>query len=348
MMTCWRALTVALAALSLSGCAAIGLPWCAPQCDTVHHNSSSLVEFLYPNQQLPPRDDTIPELHVPLRVGLAFLPAHGDGNYGGPDAAQREELLERIKQRFRTRKFVSDIVVIPDYYLGSQRGFAALEQVQRLYGVDVLALVSYDQVRHTDENGWSMGYLTIVGAFVIKGDRYDISTLVDLAVVDAASRALILRAGGVDTRHGTVTLVDYPREAREAAAAAFSGAADHMIEHFDGALSAFEDEVRAGRANVHVVHHGGGGAMTWPWLVALAALLVLRAGRRAVPGAVGIVAGLETETGRGPALAARLEHDADAAGHLHQQDPPRGDAGAHRLHRRLLLALYRGAGHQLH
>jgi rhombotail lipoprotein len=340
MMTCWRPLAVALAALSLAGCAAIGLPWCTPQCDTVHHNSSSLVEFLYPNQQLPPRDNTIPELHVPLRVGLAFLPGHGEGNYGGPDAAQREELLARIKQRFSTRKFVSDIVIIPDYYLSSQRGFAALEQVQRLYAVDVLALVSYDQVRHTDENAWSMGYLTIVGAFVLKGDRYDISTLVDLAVVDATGRSLILRAGGVDTRHGTVTLADYPREARTAAAAAFSAAADHMIEHFDAALGAFEDEVRAGRANLHVVHHGGGGAMSWPWLIALAALLVLRIGRAGLAGTSGIVAGLRTEPGRGPAFAARPEHDADTAGHLHQQDPPRRRAGADRLHRGFVLALY--------
>ena len=365
----WRAFGAALVAASLSGCAAIGLPWCAPQCATVHHNSSSLVEFLYPDGQPPPRDNNIPELHVPLRVGLTFLPAHGA--YAGPDAALREQLLERIKQRFSSRKFVSDIVVIPDYYLGSQRGFAALEQVQRLYSVDVLALVSYDQVQHADENGWLLGYLTIVGAFVIKGDRYDMSTLVDLAVVDATSRSLILRAGGVDTRHGTVPLMDYSRETREAAAAGFSAAANQMIDHFDSALSSFEEEVRAGRANVHVVHHGaaggGGGAMSWPWLLALAAVLVLRSWRAAAfttpdgpglsrdPGGGpaassgrGIVAELRTEKGRGPDVTTGWHHDPDPAGHLHQQDPARRAARAHRLHRRGGLAFYRGPGHQLH
>jgi rhombotail lipoprotein len=199
---------------------------------------------------------------------------------------QRAELLERIRRHFSDRKFVSEIVVIPDYYLSSQRGFAGLEAVQRLYSIDLMALVSYDQVTHEDETNWSLGYLTIVGAYVLKGSRYDISTLVDLAVVDPATRSLVLRAGGVDTRHGSATLIDKPREAREAGAAGFSASSDQMIEHFDAALTAFEAEVRAGHANVRVVHKdtatgGGGGAFTWPWLAALLGVVAPRARRPA-------------------------------------------------------------------
>ena len=55
--------------------------------------------------------------------------------------------------------------------------------MQRLYAVDLMALVSYDQVTHGDTNEWSLGYLTIVGMYVLKGNRYDVSTVVDLAVV---------------------------------------------------------------------------------------------------------------------------------------------------------------------
>ena len=110
------------------------------------------------------------------------------------------------------------------------------------------------------ENEWSLGYLTIVGAYVLKGDRYDVSTLVDLAVVDPVSRSLVLRAGGVDMRHGNATLIDRAaRGAREAAPSGFSAAADQMIGHFDTALNEFEAEVRAGHANVHVVHKDGSG-----------------------------------------------------------------------------------------
>ncbi len=276
-MRTWRAICAAIVGASLAGCAALGAPFCTPYCSANRHNSSSLVEFLYPDGQRPPRANSVPELHVPLRVGLAFLPSHGD-TASGPDAALREQLLERIRQHFRDRKFVSDIVVIPDYYLSSQRGFGGLEAVQRLYSVDVMALVSYDQVSHEDENGWSLGYLTIVGAYVLKGDRYDVSTLVDLAVVDPVTRSLVLRAGGIDSRHGNTTLIDQSRESRAAAAAGFSAASDQMIEHFDSALSAFEAEVRAGHANVHVVRKsatgsGGAGALTWPWLAGLLVLV---------------------------------------------------------------------------
>lgn len=263
----------------LAGCAAFGVPACTPYCGASRHSSSSLVEFLYPDGQVPPPQNSIPELHVPLRVGLAFLPGRGAAA-AGPDAAQREELLERIRSHFSDRRFVSEIVVIPDYYLASQRGFAGLEAVQRLYSVDLMALVSYDQVMHQDENEWSLGYLTIVGAYVLKGSRYDVSTLIDLAVVDPATRSLVLRAGGVDTRHGNTTLIDQSLQAREAGNVGFSSASEQMIGHFDAALSAFEAEVRAGRANVRVVHKGGaaggGGALTWPWLAALLGLVVAR------------------------------------------------------------------------
>jgi rhombotail lipoprotein len=274
-------LCISAVALVLSGCAMLN-PMCGPQCGSSHRSSSSLVEFLYPNGAEPPRENSIPELHVPLRVGLTFLPARGAAS--GPDAALREQLLQRVRQHFSDRKFVSEIVVIPDYYLSNQRGYPGLEAVQRLYAVDVMALVSYDQVAHQDENGWSLGYLTIVGAYVLKGDRYDISTLVDLAVVDPGTRSLILRAGGVDTRRGHSTLIEVARDARASGTDGFSGASEQMIQHLDAALADFETQVRAGHANVRVVHKdgssGGAGAFSWQWLLVLLALVAWR-GRRA-------------------------------------------------------------------
>jgi rhombotail lipoprotein len=269
-----------VAAVGLSGCANLG---CVGGCGSHAHNSSSLVEFLYPNGVTPPQDAT-PQLRIPLRVGLAFLPSNGLDATGGLDASHKEQLLERIRQRFSSRRFVAEIVPIPDYYLTGRRGFEGLGGVQRLYGVDVMALVSYDQVTHQDENYWSLGYLTIVGAYVLKGNRHDVSTLVDLAVVEPATHSLVLRAGGTDTRHGSTTLIDSQRDAREAATGAYGAATDQMIEHFDAALTKFEADVRSGKAAVQVVrkndpgHSGGGGALDWPIL----ALLMLVAFRRHV------------------------------------------------------------------
>jgi len=261
----------------------VDYPFGSPWRDVTHHYSSSLVEFLYPQGRVPPRENSVPELHVPLRVGLAFLPAR-DGSAVGPDAALRQELLERVRQHFKDRKFVSEIVLIPDYYLKTGRGFEGLEATQRLYAVDLMALVSYDQVTHGDTNEWSLGYLTIVGMYVLKGNRYDVSTLVDLAVVDPASRSLVLRAGGTDVRHGSATLVSTASELRQKSGFGFSTAADQMIGHFDTALNEFEGQVRAGKANVRVVHKdgsGGSGAIGLLELSLLGAWQVLRRSRRA-------------------------------------------------------------------
>ena len=268
---------IALVCVALAGCAALDRG-----ARSTHQSSSSLVGFLYPSGAEPPRENSIPQLHVPLRVGLAMLPAKSGPAGPAPDAALRQQLLERVRAHFSDRRFVSEITIIPDYYLGADKGFTGLEALQRLYDLDVVALVSYDQVMHQDENSWSLGYITIVGAYVLKGDRYEISTLVDLAVVDPASHSLILRAGGVDSGHGNTTLIDLSADARASAAAGFRGASDQMIRNLDASLADFEQQVRSGHARVAVVQkNGGAGAFTWPWLLALAPLALRRAWRAA-------------------------------------------------------------------
>ena len=155
--------------LSLSGCEAWSAARCYPNCRSEARASSSLVSFLYPSGDEPPAENAIPQLKLPVRVGLAFLPTKAGPAAVGLEALRREALLERIRQRFADRKFVKDIVIVPDYYLASSRGFEGLQGVQRLYNVDVMALVSFDQVSYSDDNKWSLGYLTIVGAYVLKG-----------------------------------------------------------------------------------------------------------------------------------------------------------------------------------
>jgi rhombotail lipoprotein len=271
--------------------ALMGLTACAdvfhlPQRRAEVRNSSSLVEFLYPDGHTPPPRDAIPELSLPLRVGLAFLPS--SNALGGIDAAHREALAERIRAHFLDRRFVADITVIPDYYLGARRGFEGLRGVQRLYGVDVMALVSYDQVTHEDQNVWSIAYMTILGAYVVKGERHDISTLVDLAVVDPRTQSLVLRAGGTNNRHGAAAPIDAARETRIASGGGFDTATDEMLRHFDAALVRFEQEIRAGHAQVRIAQRpgasptsGGGAIGAWD-VVVLAALLVMSATRRAL------------------------------------------------------------------
>jgi rhombotail lipoprotein len=279
------ALMACAIACLLGGCELMQQGLCAPHCASRAHGSSSLVTFLYPDGKLPPAGDSVPELRLPLRVGLAFLPPQPGAGASPLDAAQRENLLQQVKARFAPRSFISEIVVIPDYYLANARGFAGLEGVQRLYNIDLMALVSYDQVSHADDNKLSLGYLTIVGAFVLRGSSHETATLVDLAVVDPATRSLVLRAGGTDSRAGSSTLIDVGRDLRHEGASGFDAATAQMTERFDVALTAFEAEVRAGKANVRVVHregsHGGGGALGLGSLLSLALALVAGVASRA-------------------------------------------------------------------
>ena len=72
----------------------------------------------------------------------------------------------------------------------------ALEQTARLYGLDVMALVSYDEVAHSTETTSSLRYWTIVGDTVVKGNKNDVRTFVDTAVFDVPTHKLLFRAPG--------------------------------------------------------------------------------------------------------------------------------------------------------
>jgi rhombotail lipoprotein len=69
-------LGVAAASLALTGCAQLG---CWSSCGAHAQNSSSLVEYLYPHGEAAPQENAIPQLRIPLRVGLAFLPLAREG-----------------------------------------------------------------------------------------------------------------------------------------------------------------------------------------------------------------------------------------------------------------------------
>jgi rhombotail lipoprotein len=138
-------------------------------------------------------------------------------------------------------------------------------------------------VTYRDDNSWSLGYITIVGQYLLKGTKHDVITLMDLAVVDPASRSILLRAGGTDERHGTTTLISQSTQSRQSQTDGFSTATDELIGHFDAALTQFEADVRNGKANVRVVNrnassspNGGAGAFDLGWIILLAMVLSAR------------------------------------------------------------------------
>lgn len=245
--------------------------------------SSSLVDYLYPaDEKPPPQSGQIPNLQLPLKIGLAFVPA-GYGNSEGLSEAERMQMLENVKTAFSGRDFIEEIAVIPEAYMRVGRGFSALEQTARLYGLDVMALVSYDQVANTSEKTASLLYWTIVGAYVVKGNKNDAQTFVDTAVFDIATRKLLFRAPGVSEIQSSTTLVEQEHDMRVTQRKGFEQAMADMTKNLDAELARFKERIRTD-GSVKVTRaagtSGGGGAIDAGLLALLAGLLFLSAGRR--------------------------------------------------------------------
>jgi rhombotail lipoprotein len=128
--------------------------------------------------------------------------------------AEKTNLLDKVADNFRKYDFVSEIEVIPSAYLTEGGSFQNLDQIKTMYGTDVIALVSYDQVQFTDEGLLSLTYWTLLAAYVISGEKNDTSTMLDTAVYDIESRKMLFRAPGTSSIKGRSTPINLSEELR--------------------------------------------------------------------------------------------------------------------------------------
>jgi rhombotail lipoprotein len=239
--------------------------------------SSSLVDYLYPAGEVPPNlQDTVPYLQLPLRVGIAFVP--GQAGHGSISEATKMQLLETVKAEFADREYIEHIEVIPDTYLRSSKGINGMQQVARLYGVDVMALVSYDQVAVSEDNPASFLYWTIVGAYVIKATSNEVQTFVDTAVFDVKTARLLFRAPGLNQTSDRSTLIESGEVVRKTRDASFSAAMDVMSQNLTVELDQFrqriQDDPQVAQAEWKPGH--GGGAFGGVFICILLLLIVTK------------------------------------------------------------------------
>ncbi|MFT6928052.1 MAG: rhombotail lipoprotein [Psychromonas sp.] len=187
----------------------------------------------------------------------------------------KSNLLEKVANNFRGLDFVSDIEVIPSAYLTAGGGFANLEQIRTIYGIDVVALVSYDQVQFTDEGLWSLTYWTLVGAYVVSGEKNDTSTMLDTAVYDIQSQKMLFRAPGTSNVKGRSTPVNLSEELRQDSIKSFEQATDKMVVNLNAQLQKFKEKIKQNLEQVKVVHREGysGGGATDPFTMLILMLL---------------------------------------------------------------------------
>ncbi|MEZ5473242.1 MAG: rhombotarget lipoprotein [Marinicella sp.] len=222
--------------LCLSACSMLGP-------EKVRHNkTTSLVNFLYPDGNIP-KDLPSPTLHLPLRVGLAFIPeANGHNTINN---STKNKLLNGVKQQFSGLRYIKSIEIIPSIYLSNRSHTSQLEQIRQLYQLDVIALVSYDQIVNRKENLLAMTYLTIVGNYIFPGSHFDVNTLIDMALIDLDSKRLLFRAAGTNASKGVVAEAFARQHYDKHQNRDFTNAMTMMQQNLATELSAFEQRLRS-------------------------------------------------------------------------------------------------------
>lgn len=241
-------------------------------------HASSVVDYLFPDIKEPVVTPGIPVLTLPLKVGIAFVPADSAKGKSGRQVRgdfpvyqdgvlaltekRKADLMQEVANHFRKYPYVKEIEIIPSAYLRPGGSFANLDQIRTMYGVDIIALLSYDQVQFTDQGSLSFTYWTIVGAYVVPGQKNDTHTMLDAVVYDIASRKMLFRAPGMSLIKGSATLVNQSEELRADSDKGFSAAASEMIVNLDEQLAHFREKVKERPEEYKVVRtaqYTGGG-----------------------------------------------------------------------------------------
>jgi len=244
------------------------------------------MNYLYPDNPTHVEQVKVPHLQLPLRVGVAFVPPGSGGSSwrASPNLTERDrsELLKSVAERFEVLPFVGKVEIIPSAYLRSGGSFENLDQIRSMFGVDVIALVAYDQIQFTEHNLLAVTYLTIVGAYIMHGDHNSTETLMDAVVFDIASRQMLFRAPGTSKVSGFSTAAAIDSRLRENSRKGFELATVELIENLEHELENFKVRIRERPSEVRVSHREGydGSGAYHGWLAILLAGLMLWARRR--------------------------------------------------------------------
>lgn len=219
---------------------AIGLSGCSEQKKA--HYRNSLIDYLYPNIEEPQQESVLPKdvgVTLPTQVGIAFAP----DQVATLSEKDKLELLHRIKEEFSKYPQFKAIEVIPSQHLSIGGGFANLEQLHRMYGIDLVALISYDQMQNTDQGFMSISYWTVVGMYVVEGEKNDTNTMMDLSLFHIPSRKMLLHAAGTSQVKESATMINLSEQLRSDSLRGFSEATDNLIINLRAELGKFQSSV---------------------------------------------------------------------------------------------------------
>lgn len=228
----------------------VSLAGCAPSQRLMR---ADLLQYLYPQgTAVAPVQEV--RLQLPLRVGVAFVPS-GDSSVSGDQTfgaltefsePEKREVLDKVAAAFRAVPEVSAVDALPGQNLSARGGFENLSQVAEMYGVNLVALVSYSQVQYRNPSKWSVLYWTLIAAYFVPAEKVETQTLVDASVFDVATHALLFSGSGSDISHSTTTPFETVEEQRVASVESFDKAADKLIANLNISLGVFRENAKQG------------------------------------------------------------------------------------------------------
>jgi len=239
-----------------------------------NHRSSSIVQYLYPDKKDVVEVPGIPRLELPLRVGIAFVP-EPTGRGQALTERDKMELMQEVSRHFKKYDFVKSIELIPSAYLRQEGSFANLDQLRTMYGIDVITLLSYDQTQFTDEGLASITYWTLLGAYIIPGEKNDTHTMVDASVYDIGSRKMLFRAPGTSHIKSKATPVNLSEQLRLDSMVSFKEASAELVANLEVQLALFKEKVKEAPGEYQVVHrpgYTGGGNLDGSFAILLISL----------------------------------------------------------------------------
>lgn len=252
------------------------------------HRRSNLMSYLYPNATEAPQPSAQGiRLRLPMKVGIAFVPPDAKyAQFRGVESVipgtSEQRLLGVVKDAFRSRDWVKDIVVIPSTYLTPGGGFTNLDQLAQMFGVDVIALVSVDQFQSSDPYPISFLYLSIVGAYVLPLDHNDTRTLIDAAVFYVPARRFLLRAPGQSQITGHSSAVGIEQSMHERSYKGLEMAMADLSVNLSKEVDTFKQGIISGERNdVDIINKQGAsirtsGRIGWLWAFSLLLLVAMR------------------------------------------------------------------------
>jgi len=231
---------------------------------------SSVVDYLYPDQSAPVEKTSIPVMNLPMKIAIAFVPDQGsrrqntfwENMASGPGKKpgglvfpekNKADLMKEVRDHFKDNPIIKSIEIIPSAYLVPGGSFSNLDQIQTMYGVDAIVLLSYDQVQFTDEGAASFLYWTLIGAYIVPGEKNTTQTMMDAAVYDIKSRKMLFRAPGLSLVKGSSTPVSLSASMRKDSEQGFDLAAKDMVINLDTQLGEFMEKVKSSPAEYKVV-----------------------------------------------------------------------------------------------